>query len=83
LQHDGVSWNKNLAENAIKRISDYREDVGGSVKKAGLTEHLVSLSIYHTRHVGDISFLKFLLPRERDVDAFASGNRRRQRAPRI
>jgi hypothetical protein len=38
LQHDGVSWNNNLAENAIKRISDYREDVGRSVKEAGFTE---------------------------------------------
>jgi hypothetical protein len=28
LHHDGVSWNNSLAENAIKRISNYREDVG-------------------------------------------------------
>jgi hypothetical protein len=83
LQHDGVSWNNNLAENAIKRISDYREDVGRSVKEAGLTEHLVLLSIYQTCRVRDISFLKFLLSRERDIDAFAAGKRRRQRAPRI
>jgi hypothetical protein len=61
LQHDGVCWNNNLAENAIKRISYYREDVGRSVKEAGLTEQLVLLSIYQTCHVRDISFLKFLL----------------------
>jgi len=83
LQHDGVSWNNNLAENAIKRISDYREDVGRSVKEAGLTEHLVLLSIYQTCRVRDISFLKFLLSGERDIDAFAAGKRRRQRVPRI
>jgi hypothetical protein len=83
LQHDGVSWNNNLAENAIKRISDYREDVGRSVKEAGLAEHLVLLSIYQTCRVRDISFLKFLLSRERNIDAFAAGKRRRQRAPRI
>jgi predicted RecB family nuclease len=83
LQHDGVSWNNNLAENAVKRISDYREDVGRSVKEAGLTEHLVLLSIYQTCRVRDISFLKFLLSRERDIDAFAAGKRRRRRAPRI
>jgi predicted RecB family nuclease len=83
LQHDGVSWNNNLAENAIKRVSDYREDVGRSVKEAGLTEHLVLLSIYQTCRVRDISFLKFLLSRERDIDAFAAGKCRRQRAPRI
>jgi hypothetical protein len=83
LQHDGVSWNNNLAENAIKRISNYREDVGRSVKEAGLTEHLVLLSIYQTCRVREISFLKFLLSRERDIDAFAAGKRRRRRAPRI
>jgi len=83
LQHDGVSWNNNLAENAIKRISDYREDVGRSVKEAGLTEHLVLLSIYQTCRVRDISFLKFLLSRECDVGAFAASKRRRQCASRI
>jgi hypothetical protein len=84
LRHDGVSWNNNLAENAIKRISDYREDVGRSVKEAGLTEHLVLLSIYQTCRVRDISFLEFLLSRERDMDAFATRkHRRRQRASRI
>jgi predicted RecB family nuclease len=83
LQHDGVSWNNNLAENSIKRISDYREDVGRSVGEAGLTEHLVLLSIYQTCRVRDMSFLKFLLSRERDIDAFAAGGRRRRRALRI
>ena len=58
----------------------YREDVGRSVKEAGLTEHLVLLSIYQTCRVRDISFLKFLLSRERDIDTFAAGRRRRQRA---
>jgi hypothetical protein len=83
LQHDDVSWNNNLAENAIKRVSDYREDVRRSVKEAGLTEHLVLLSLYQTCRVRDISFLKFLLSRERDMDAFTAGKRRRRRAPRI
>jgi hypothetical protein len=83
LQHDGVSWNNNLAENAIKRISNYREDVGRSVKEAGLTEHLVLLSVYQTCHVRDMSFLKFLLSQERDMDVFATSKRRRQRVSRI
>jgi len=68
---------------AIKRVSDYREDVGRSVKEAGLAEHLVLLSLYQTCRVRDISFLKFLLSRERDVNVFAAGKRRRRRAPRI
>ncbi|MDI4238734.1 TM0106 family RecB-like putative nuclease [Bradyrhizobium sp. Arg237L] len=83
LQYDGVSWNNNLAENAIKRISDYREDVGRSIKEAGLAEHLVLLSIYQTCRVRDISFLQFLLSRERDINQFVVQKRRRHRAPRI
>ena len=78
-----MAWNNNLAENAIKRVSDYREDVGRSVKEAGLTEHLVLLSLYQTCRVRDISFLKFLLSQERNMDAFTAGKRRRRRMPRI
>jgi hypothetical protein len=83
LHHDGVSWNNNLAENAIKRISYYREDVGRSVKEAGLTEHLVLLSLYQTCRVRELSFLRFLLSRERDMDAFTGGKRMRHRAPLV
>ncbi|MBN8943497.1 MAG: TM0106 family RecB-like putative nuclease [Rhizobiales bacterium] len=83
LQHDGVSWNNNLAEHAIKRISNYREDVGRSVKEAGLAEHLVLLSLYQTCHVRDVSFLKFLLSRERDMDSYTAGKHRRRRASRV
>jgi hypothetical protein len=83
LQHDGVCWNNNLAEFAIKRVSNYREDVGRSIKEAGLTEHLVLLSLYQTCRVREISFLKFLLSRERDMDAYATGKRRCRRVPRI
>jgi len=83
LHHDGVSWNNNLVENAIKRISDYRKDVGRSVKEAGLNEHLVLLSLYQTCRVRNVSFLKFLLSQERDMDAFTAGKRRRRRKPRV
>lgn len=78
-----MPWNNNLAENAIKRISDYRKDVGRSVKEVGLTEHLILLSLYQTCRVRDISFLKFLLSRERDLDVFAHGRRRRRRVSPI
>jgi hypothetical protein len=83
LDHDGVSWNNNLAENAIKRISDLRDDVGRTMKEAGLTEHLVLLSLYQTCRVRGTSFLQFLLSRKRDMDAFSAGKRRHRRAPRI
>ena len=48
LHHDGVSWNNNLAENAIKRFGYYRDHVGRAIKETGLSEHLVLLSLYQT-----------------------------------
>jgi hypothetical protein len=77
LHHDGVSWNNNLAENAINRIGDFREDVGRSIKETGLGEQLVLLSLYQTCRVRGISFLRFLLSRKRDIDAFSVNGRRR------
>jgi len=46
-------------------------------------EHLILLSIYQTCRVRDLSFLKFLLSREYDVDVFAANKRRRRSASRI
>lgn len=65
LQHEGVSWNNNLAENAIKRVSDYRENVRRSVKEAGLTEYLVLLSLYQTCRLRNVSFLNTLIETQR------------------
>lgn len=79
LHHDGVSWNDNLAENANKHVSTYRDDVRRSIKAEGLSEHLVLLSLFQSRRVMDISFLKFLLSQERDMGAFAMGKRRRRK----
>jgi len=83
LHHDGVSWNNNLAENAIKRFGYYRDDVGRTIKETGLTEHLVLLSIYQTCRVRDTSFLRFLLSRQRDIEGFTGSKRPARRARRI
>jgi predicted RecB family nuclease len=83
LHHDGVSWNNNVAENAIKRFAHYRDDVGQSIKEAGLIEHLVLLSLYQTCRVRGISFLRFLLSRARDIDAFTDSRRVHNRSPRV
>src|SRR5690349_11172497 len=63
IQHDGVPWNNNNAENAIKRFAYYREDTSGVMKETGLTDYLVLLSLCHTCRYRGISFLKFLLSR--------------------
>jgi hypothetical protein len=83
VNHDGISWNNNLAENAIKRFGYYRDDVGRTIKETGLTEHLVLLSLYQTCRVRDISFLRFLLSRQRDIDAFCQNKRLAHRGLRV
>jgi predicted RecB family nuclease len=83
IQHDGVPWNNNSAENAIKRFAYYREDTVGVMKEAGLADYLVLLSLCHTCRYRGISFLKFLLSREQDIDGFGTRGRARRRRPVI
>src|SRR5205823_4030308 len=78
LKHDGVPWNNNNAENAIKRFAYYREDTAGTMKEAGLADYLVLLSVCHTCRYKGVGFLKFLLSRESDIDAFCEAKRRKQ-----
>jgi hypothetical protein len=82
-QHDGVPWNNNNAENAIKRFAYYREDTVGTMKEQGLKDYLVLLSICHTCRYKGVKFLKFLLSREVDIDAFCDTRRQKQASASI
>lgn len=75
INYDGVPWNNNNAENAIKRFAYYREDTVGTMKEAGLSDYLALLSICHTCRYKGVSFLKFMLSRETDLDLFCEGKR--------
>ena len=79
LKHDGVPWNNNNAENAIRQFAYYRDVVTGVLKEAGLRDYLVLLSICHTCRYRGISFLKFLVARGRDVETFGQGRRQKRR----
>ena len=79
IRYDSVPWNNNNAENAIKQFAYYREDTTGAMKETGLNDYLVLLSIYQTCRYRGINFLKFLLSRERNIDAFNATKRRRRR----
>jgi hypothetical protein len=83
IQFDGVPWNNTNAENAVKRFASYRDKTVGKMKEEGLEDYLVLLSLCQTCRYRGISFLKFLLSRERDVDAFGARGRARKRRPRI
>jgi hypothetical protein len=83
IGYDGVPWNNNGAENAIKRFAYYREGTVGTLTEAGLNDYLVLLSLFQTCRYRGISFLKFLLSREQDIDAFCYGKRPKQQPPVI
>jgi predicted RecB family nuclease len=83
IQHDGVPWNNNNAENAIRRFAYYREDTPERLRVPGLEDYLVLLSSYQTCRYKGINFLKFLLSRERDIDAFCQEPRQKRRSPVI
>lgn len=72
IHHDGVSWNNNNAENAIKQFAYYRENTVGLMKEDGLTCYLALLSIYQTCRYRGVSFFKFMLSKETDVDKFSA-----------
>jgi hypothetical protein len=60
LNHDGVPWNNNNAENAIKPFAKYREMAGNLITRKGLEDYLILLSIQQTCKYRGIGFLDFL-----------------------
>ena len=76
LRYDGVPWNNNNAEHAIKAFARLRNIIGGSSTAKGLREYLVLLSLSETCKCKGLSFLDFLRSQESNVDNFASRTRR-------
>ena len=76
LDHDGVPWNNNNAENAIKLFACRRKIIGASFTEKGLRDYLVFLSIYQTCRNKHLSFLRFLRSGGLDLDAFAQAGGR-------
>jgi len=60
LLHDGLPWNNNNAEAAIKAFAQHRRGVNGQVSERGLKEYLGMLSIAQTCRYRNISFLDYL-----------------------
>jgi hypothetical protein len=71
--HDGVPWNNNNAEHAVKGFAYYREVADNLLTETGLNQYLVLLSVYQSCKYKRVSFLKFLLSGETDIDGFCEG----------
>ncbi len=79
LGHDGVPWNNNNAEHAIKHFANYRVLADGRMTEDGLNNYLTLLSIYETCKYKGISFLGFLLSGTQDLEAYHERQRRKRR----
>ena len=79
LDHDGVPWNNNNAEHAIKAFARLRNSIGGKSSANGIRDYLVLLSISETCRYRGVSFLDFLRSGQTDINSFV--NRPDQAAP--
>ena len=79
LKYDGVPWNNNNAEHAVKAFARVRDVVGGSSTEKGLEEYLILLSVCQTCKYMGVDFLDFFRSGEKDIHAFAESQRRRRR----
>jgi predicted RecB family nuclease len=83
LRHDSVPWNNNSAEHAVKHYAYYRKVSDGQMTESGLSDYLVLLSVYQTCKYKGVSFLKFLLSGERDVNGFIETRGKRKLKQRL
>ena len=69
LDHNGVPWNNNNAEHAIKRFAKYRRDNDGRFSEKTVKEYLILSSVFETCEFNNVNVLKFLLSKERTVES--------------
>ncbi len=69
IEHDGIPWNNNMAERAIRHLAVQRK-ISGFFFKSVAPQYLLMLGITQTCRFQDTSLLKFLMSGEKDIDAF-------------
>ncbi len=79
LSEDGIPWNNNMGERAIRHLAVQRK-ISGSFYKRVASHYLRLLAINQTCRFQAKSFLRFLLSGQNDVDQFK--DRRRKKASR-
>jgi hypothetical protein len=79
LHYDGVPWNNNNAEHAIKAFARLRDVISGTSTKKGVDEYLTLLTVAETCEYQGLDFLDFLRSGEKDVETFVRGRRRYSR----
>ena len=81
LDFDGVPWNNNNAEHAVKAFALVRRVIDGVTTETGLRDTLVLLSVCETCKCKNVDFLDFLRSGSKDIDDFViRGSKRRLQA---
>jgi hypothetical protein len=78
LDFDGVPWNNNNAEHAVKAFASLRRVIEGKATEKGLREFLILLSICETCKYKSVDFLDFLRSGATDIEEFAIDQRKRR-----
>jgi predicted RecB family nuclease len=73
LEHDGVPWNNNNAEHAIKRFAKHRRDNDGRYSERTLKSYLVLATLFETCAFNNVNVLKFLLSKEQTLEGLLRG----------
>jgi hypothetical protein len=74
LDEDGIPWNNNMAERAIRHLAVQRK-ISCTLYPRGAIDYLVLLGIAQTCRFQKKSFLHFLLSEQIDVDQFQTAKR--------
>lgn len=68
-EHDGIPWNNNMAERAIRHLAVQRK-ISKFFFKSVAPQYLLMLGISQTCRFQEKSLLKFLLSGEKDIDLY-------------
>lgn len=69
LERDGIAWNNNMAERALRHLAVQRK-ISGSFFASAMEEYLIMLGIMQTCRFQNKPFLEFLMSGETDIDQF-------------
>ena len=70
LSHDNISWNNINAEHAIRFLATHTNKNLIHFRVSRIQDYLKIMSIFQTCKYKEISFLQFLLSREKDIDKY-------------
>ena len=71
LNYDGIPWNNNNAEHAIKSFAYHRSHIKGNFTEKSIKDHLLLLSMQQTCKYRGINFLDFLRSQEISINKYS------------